>query len=201
MAWICPVLERIFDPYFTTKGPGEGTGLGLSVVQGIVKSHGGAITVRSEPGQGTIFFVFLPGLKDVDTVAPKAFEAPPTGSERILFVDDEQALVDLGKEMLGALGYHVTAKKSSVEALETFRTQPDAFDLVITDMTMPSLNGRELAGELIALRSDTPIILSTGFSDTVNEKQAKEAGIREFVMKPYEISTLAGTIRKALEQG
>ncbi len=194
------VLERIFDPYFTTKGPGEGTGLGLSVVQGIVKSNNGAITVRSEPGHGTAFFVFLPGLEEVDTLDVKALEAPRTGSERILLVDDEEALADLGKEILETLGYQVTAKTSSLEALEIFRAQPDAFDLVITDMTMPSLTGRELAEKIIAIRYDMPIILSTGFSDLVNEKQAKEAGIREFVMKPYEIRTLAGAIRKALEQ-
>ena len=127
-------------------------------------------------------------------------EAPPTGSERILLVDDEEALADLGKEILETLGYQVTAKTSSLEGLEIFGAQPDASDLVITDMTMPSLTGRELSEKIIPLRSDTPIILSTGFSDLVNEKQAKEAGIREFIMKPYEIRTLPGAIRKALEQ-
>jgi PAS domain S-box-containing protein len=195
------IQERIFDPYFTTKGPGEGTGLGLSVVQGIVKSHGGEITVLSEPGKSTIFFVFLPGLEGVDEEDTRVSQAPPTGSERILFVDDEETLVELGLEMLEKLGYRVTARTSSSDALEIFRAQPDAFDLVITDMTMPSLTGKELAEKIIALRPDTPIILSTGFSELVNEKQAKEAGIREFVMKPYEIRTLADVIRKALSSG
>ena len=194
-----PVLDRIFDPYFTTKGPGEGTGLGLSVVQGIVKSHDGAITVRSKPGQGAAFSVFLPVLENVDAEDAQTLQPPPTGSERILFVDDEETLIDLGKEVLGTLGYKVTATTSSVDALEIFRAQPYAFDLVITDMTMPSITGSEFAKEVIALRTDTPIILSTGFSDLVDEKQAKQAGIREFVMKPYEIRTLAGAIRKALE--
>jgi PAS domain S-box-containing protein len=194
------VLQRIFDPYFTTKGPGEGTGLGLSVVQGIVKSHSGAITVRSEPGRGTAFTVYLPGLENVEAEDVKELQAVATGSGRILLVDDEEALVDFGKETLEALGYQVTATTSSLDALESFRAQPDAFDLVITDMTMPFLNGRGLTEKIIALRSDTPIILSTGFSDLLNEEQAKEAGIREFVMKPYEIRTLAGAVRKALEQ-
>ncbi|SPF43037.1 PAS/PAC sensor hybrid histidine kinase (fragment) [Syntrophobacter sp. SbD1] len=194
------VLDRVFDPYFTTKGPGEGTGLGLSVVQGIVKSHNGAITVRSEPRQGTTFSVFLPGIEKADVEVCEAFHIPPAGSERILLVDDEEALVDLGKEILETLGYQVTAMTSSLDALEIFRVQPYAFDLVITDMTMPSLTGRELAKKIIALRSDTPIILSTGFCDLVNEKQSKEAGILEFIMKPYEIRTLACAIRKALEQ-
>ena len=167
------VLERIFDPYFTTKGPGEGTGLGLSVVQGIVKNHNGAITVSSEPGQGTTFSVFLPVLENVDAADAKALQAPPTGSERILLVDDEEALVDLGKEILETLGYQVTATTSSLDALEIFRAQPYAFDLVITDMTMPSLTGRELAKKIIALRSDTPIILSTGFSDLVTKNKPR----------------------------
>jgi len=193
------VLERIFDPYFTTKGPGEGTGLGLSVVQGIVKSHNGAITVKSKPKQGTTFSVFLPVLENVEAEGAKTLQPPLTGSERILLVDDEEALIDLGKEILETLGYQVTATTSSLDALEIFRTRPHAFDLVITDMTMPSLTGSELAREVTALRSDTPIILSTGFSDLVDEKQAKEAGIREYILKPYEIRTLAGAIRKALE--
>ncbi len=194
------VLERIFDPYFTTKGPGEGTGLGLSVVQGIVKSHGGAITVKSESGRGATFFVFLPILEDVDKADAKESDDIPSGSERILLVDDEEALANLGKEILETLGYQVTAKTSSLDALELFRAQPDAFDLVITDMTMPSLTGNKLAEAISAIRPDTPIILSTGFFDLVNEKRARKAGIREFVMKPYEIRTLAGAVRKALEQ-
>lgn len=191
-------MDRIFDPYFTTKGVGEGTGLGLSVVQGIVKSCGGAISVYSEAGRGTSFHVFLPRVEE--EIAPQAREVEvlPTGDERILFVDDERPLVDLGKEMLESLGYSVSVNTNSLEALETFRAQPDAFDLVITDMTMPGLTGKELAKELMSIRSDIPIILCTGFSDLINEKQAEEIGIREFIMKPYVIASLAQTIRKVL---
>jgi PAS domain S-box-containing protein len=194
------VMERIFDPYFTTKEPGEGTGLGLSVVQGIVKSYGGAITVDSKPGKGSTFHVFLPRIEEV--IAPEAgsVELPATGDERILFVDDEKALVDLGEQMLAALGYRVTAKTSSAEALETFRAQPDAFDLVITDMTMPAPTGMELAKELMAIRPDIPIILCTGFRDLVDGKQCKAIGVRELLLKPYLRTDLARTIRKVLDQ-
>ncbi len=193
------VMERIFDPYFTTKKLGEGTGIGLAVVAGIVESHGGAITVYSEPGQGAVFRVFLPRIEEEAPSQPRAAEVLPAGSERILFVDDEVFLVELGGEMLGALGYRVTAKTSSIEALQIFRAQPHSFDLVITDMTMPGLTGKELAKELLSIRSDIPIILNTGFSDLISEKEAREIGIRQVIMKPYVITTLARTIRKVLE--
>lgn len=195
------VLERIFDPYFTTKGPGEGTGLGLSVVQGIVKAHGGAITVWSEPGQGAAFSVFLPLHEDSKAMDAKVSAPLPTGNDRILLVDDEEALVVMCKEMLEMLGYRVTAMTSSLEALDVFRAKPDAFDLVITDMTMPHLTGKELAEKIIACRSDTPIILCTGLCDLISENQAKEAGVREFVAKPYEMRTLVSAIRRALGKG
>jgi two-component system, cell cycle sensor histidine kinase and response regulator CckA len=194
------LMERIFDPYFTTKGLGEGTGLGLAVVQGIVKSCGGVITVYSEPGQGTTFNLFLPKIQCEFSLEAEAAEESALGSERILFVDDEKALVELGKEMLETMGYRVVAKTSSMEALSTFRAQPPAFDLVITDMTMPGLTGAELAQELLAIRSDLPIILCTGFSGLINGPQCKAIGIREFVMKPYVSTSLAKTIRKALQQ-
>jgi two-component system cell cycle sensor histidine kinase/response regulator CckA len=194
------LMERIFDPYFTTKGLGEGTGLGLAVVQGIVKSCGGLITVYSEPGEGTTFNIFLPKIQCEASFEAEAPAEPATGSERILFVDDEKTLVDLGKEMLESLGYDVVAKSSSIEALATFRNQPPAFDLVITDMTMPGLSGAELARELLAIRSDLPIILCTGFSGLINGPQCKAMGIREFVMKPYVSTNLAKTIRRALQQ-
>ena len=193
------VMDRIFDPYFTTKGPGEGTGLGLSVVQGIVKNHGGVMTVSSEPDQGATFSVFLPGLEKTVAEKPRASESPATGSERILFVDDEATLVDMGKVMLETLGYDVTAKTSSLDALQAFRDRPDAFDLVFTDMTMPSLTGRELAREITAIRKDIPVILCTGFSDMMNNEEAREAGVREIVIKPYIMNTLAKTIRNALD--
>ncbi|MBI5594354.1 MAG: PAS domain S-box protein [Deltaproteobacteria bacterium] len=196
------VVERIFEPYFTTKGLGEGTGLGLAVVQGIVKNHGGAIEVYSEPGQGTSFHVFLPMIAKTPAVnaAVEAKEALPIGKERILFVDDEKILADLGQEILESLGYDVVTHTNSLEALETFRIQSGAFDLVITDMTMPGLTGKEFASEILAIRPDIPIILCTGFSVIINEQQAKEAGIREFVMKPYSINSLADTVRKVLDE-
>lgn len=194
------VIERIFDPYFTTKGVGEGTGLGLAVVQGIVKSHGGAITVYSEPGKGTSFQVFLPSIVHEMASEMETKEELPCGKERILFVDDEPMLVELGKKRLQSLGYLVTAVTNSLEALETFRMGPETFDLVITDMTMPGLTGSLLAQQLLAIRPGLPIILCTGFSHLINEQQAREMGIREFVMKPYPIADLARTIRKVLEE-
>jgi len=194
------ILERIFDPYFTTKGPGEGTGMGLAVVQGIVNRHGGMITVNSEIGKGTSFHALFPRIEQEIVPEDMLAEALPTGSERILFIDDEKTLVDLGKGMLESLGYSVTIKTNSLEALETFLAEPDAFDLVITDVTMPAMTGIELAKELMAIRPDIPIILCTGFSELINEKQAKEMGIQEFVMKPFVIGKHAKTIRKVLER-
>jgi PAS domain S-box-containing protein len=191
-------MERIFDPYFTTKGIGEGTGLGLAVVQGIVKSYGGVITVSSRLEKGTTFDVFLPRIEEETLTEKTENGVLPTGSECVLFVDDEGALAELGREMLESLGYNVTAKTSSIEALETFRAQPDAFDLVITDMTMPDLTGRDLAGQLMAIRKDIPIILCTGLGEIMNGNQAREGGIREFVMKPYTITSFAQIIRNVL---
>jgi CheY-like chemotaxis protein len=193
------LIDRIFDPYFTTKGPGEGTGMGLSVVQGIVRGCGGALTVSSEPDVGTTFHIYFPTLQGNIPSEIEAVEGPATGAERILFVDDEKALAELGKEMLETLGYNVTAKTSGLDALEAFRAQPGAFDLVITDMTMPGFTGRELAEKILQIRADIPIILSTGFSALINEEQAKEAGIREFINKPYVITALAKTIREVLD--
>ena len=192
------IKERIFDPYFTTKKVGEGTGMGLAVVQGIIKAHGGAISVYSEPGQGTVFHVLLPRFEGVHVHHAVAVELPSGGTERILFVDDEAMLAELGQELLGSLGYSVTTSLSSREALDLFSTAPDAFDLVITDMTMPGLTGKELAREMLAVRPDLPIILCTGFSEQINEKQAKETGIKEYLMKPYAANSLDKTIRRVL---
>lgn len=197
------ILEKIFDPFFTTKKPGEGTGMGLSVVHGIVMSCRGAITVRSEVGKGTEFQVYFPLL--IDTAGEEGGDAAAPlpiarGSERILFVDDEELLVSLGKEMLTGLGYEVTGCANSPEALQLFRTRPDRFDLVITDMTMPNLTGLELARELFSIRPDLPVILCTGFSETVTPQKAKSLGIREFVMKPVAFDQLAMTIRKTLDR-
>ncbi|MGC9964357.1 MAG: PAS domain S-box protein [Syntrophobacteraceae bacterium] len=194
------VMGRIFDPFFTTKGVGEGTGLGLSVVQGIVKAYDGAITVQSEPGKGATFNVFLPAMKMQASAQGEASEFVHTGSERILFVDDEKALAGLGREMLESLGYTVVAETNSLKALKTFVADPQGFALVITDMTMPNLRGDELARKMIAIRPGMPVILCTGFSELINEKQARELGISEFVMKPYSVADFAAIIRKVLSR-
>ena len=193
------VLERIFDPFFTTKEKGEGTGMGLSVVHGIVKSYGGTITAYSEPGKGSTFNVFLPVTEAKAESEKKKEGTIPKGKERILCIDDEQVLVDLGKQMLESLGYKVTAKTSSVEALKLFKSQPDMFDLIITDMTMPSMTGEELAKEVLAIRPDIRVILCTGFSAKIDKEKAKSIGIRAFVMKPILKQQMAETVREVLD--
>ncbi len=193
-------MQRIFDPYFTTKEKGVGIGMGLSVVHGIVKRHNGAIKVFSRLGEGSTFQVLLPRIEKEIEYEAEALEPLSLGKERILFVDDEKALIDLGKQMLERLGYKVVSRTSSVEALEAFRSDPEKFDLVITDMTMPNMTGDKLAEEIMAIRPDTPIILCTGFSQLITEGQAKKMGIREFVMKPLVMSDLAKTIRKVLDK-
>ena len=193
------VKERIFDPFFTTKGPGKGTGLGLSVVHGIIKSHGGKINCHSVPGKGTTFQVYFPTVEEEPSERPEQFDSIPLGRERILFVDDEAALVDIGKQMLQSLGYHVVARTSSIEALEVFRTQPDQFDLLITDNSMPNMTGVELAKNIKRIRPDMPVILCTGFSETVSEEKVKALSITGFIMKPVIRENMARVIRHALE--
>uniref|UniRef100_C6E018 histidine kinase n=1 Tax=Geobacter sp. (strain M21) TaxID=443144 RepID=C6E018_GEOSM len=192
------VLERIFDPYFTTKPAGEGTGLGLAVVQGIVKNHGGAITVHSEPGKGTCFEVFLPTVISDVLEEVQVREQLLHGSERVLFVDDEESLTVLGKGILEDLGYNVVTSNSSRRAMEMFRADPALFDLVITDLTMPGLTGKAIAKEIHALRPDIPIILCTGYTESFDEKD-REYGIRACLMKPYTSKMLGRTIRMVLE--
>lgn len=192
-------LERIFDPYFTTKPAGEGTGLGLAVVQGIVKNHEGAIIVRTEPGKGSSFHVLLPLAEGEASSEPEAPEQGLHGTERILFVDDEESLTVLGQGMLESFGYSVITSSSSLVALDIFRADPKAFDLVITDLTMPHLTGRGLAKEISALRADIPIILCTGFRESVDERD-QEAGITICLMKPYTMKSLGQTIRQVLNR-
>jgi PAS domain S-box-containing protein len=191
-------LERIFDPYFTTKRVGEGSGLGLAVVHGIVQRHEGAVSVESDPGKGTVFHILFPMVESAPERDGKGLFPMREGSERILFVDDEEALVTLSERMLRSLGYNVTVETNGIEALDLFRAQPDAFDLIITDYTMPHMTGIELAREILRIRPAIPIILCTGFSAGVNAEKAREAGIREFAMKPLIMSTISEAIRKAL---
>jgi len=193
------VLDRIFDPFFTTKETGEGTGMGLSVVHGIVRAINGAITAYSEPGQGSTFKVYLPVIEKRLEPQLSDVEAVPTGNERILFIDDEPALAEIGKQTLETLGYDVTTRTSSIEALELFKTGPDRFDLVITDMTMPNMTGDILAGELMRIRPEILVILCTGYSARVNEQQALAMGIRAFVWKPVMTREIATTVREVLD--
>jgi PAS domain S-box-containing protein len=193
------LLERIFDPYFTTKDINMGTGLGLAVVHGIVKSYGGKIQVSSAPGKGTTFAIFFPRIIDDSEEESEEIMDFPEGHERILFVDDEQMLVDLGREMLGKLSYQVESTTSPMRALEIFRRQPNRFDLVITDMTMPQMTGDVLAVKIMQIRPEIPIILCTGYNESITKKKAKELGIKAFEMKPLVMRKLAGTIRNVLD--
>jgi PAS domain S-box-containing protein len=195
------VLKRIFDPYFTTKAPGKGTGLGLAVVHGIVKSYGGGIGVSSEVGKGSTFDIYFPWENEVGALS-ETEKADPLllgGGERLLFVDDEQAIVEVSREILEHLGYEVVVRTSSVEALELIKKTPDWFDLLVTDMTMPNMTGDRLAKEVLEVRPELPIILCTGFSEHISAERAKALGIREFVLKPLVIRELAQAIRWALD--
>ncbi len=194
------IVDKIFDPFFTTKKQGEGTGLGLSVVHGIVKQHDGYITVESEPGKGSAFTVYLPKVAQRPEVKAVEEESVPTGHERVLYIDDEEALTEMGEGLLGDLGYEVTVRNDSVEALALFTADPGRFDLVVTDQTMPEMTGIELARELMALRPDIPVIIATGFSHTVDTDTAGAAGIRAFLMKPLTKGELARTVRKVLDE-
>jgi PAS domain S-box-containing protein len=194
------IIDRVFDPFFTTKKVGEGTGLGLSVVMGIVKQAGGSITVESSPGEGSTFTVYWPKAGDEGNAEqPFLVEEAPLGRESILFVDDEEALVEMGEEVLADLGYQVHCMNSAKEALALFRLDPSRFDLVLTDQTMPGMTGIELTAELLVIRPDLPVILCTGFSHTVTEESAEAAGIRGFAMKPLTKQEIAKVLRKVLD--
>ncbi len=189
---------KIFDPFFTTKEKEKGTGLGLAVVHGIIEQHKGKITVASEPAQGTVFHIYLPVIEEEQQEEQIIIEDDSGGSERILFVDDEKSIANIMQIILSSLGYKVTVFNSSTEALAAYTKNPDNFDLVITDMTMPEMTGTALAKKLFTLQPNLPVILCTGYSEAIDEKTAKGLGIREFLLKPVDKHTLAKVVRKAL---
>ena len=195
------VMERVFEPYYTTKELGEGTGLGLSVVHGIVKSHGGAITLRSKPGKGATFQVFFPGWeKEVQPEARSNGPGIQGGNELILFLDDEETLARWGKKALERFGYRVVAKTNSREVIEDLRSQPDKFDMVITDQTMPGIAGIELTKEILQIRPDMPVIICTGFAEASMKQRAQDAGARELLVKPLIAREIAEAVRRVLDE-
>ncbi|PKN10160.1 MAG: hypothetical protein CVU70_03420, partial [Deltaproteobacteria bacterium HGW-Deltaproteobacteria-5] len=193
------IQNLIFDPFFTTKRTGEGTGMGLSVVHGIVKSYGGHIRLASKAGEGTTFFIYLPLLHGQATQdsAQKAASAAG-GTERILLIDDQDFMLEMMSRSLSRLGYQVTARESSRDALQLFKSDPLAFDLVITDQTMPFLTGADMAREMLQTRPEIPVILCTGYSSAISPEQAAFIGIREYVMKPVVMGEFTRLIRKVL---
>ncbi|QTA90383.1 response regulator [Desulfonema magnum] len=194
------MTERVFDPYFTTKEQGEGTGLGLAVVHGIVKSHEGAVTVTSNPGKGTVFDVYFPRAEEAEEISkPRSDDRLSRGNESILFVDDDNVLAYMGKKALEHLGYQVESRTNSVDSLNFFRKNPHRFDIVITDLTMPNMTGEKLAGEIMKIRPDIPVILCTGYSEHITKEKAETIGIRKLLIKPLELNDLARTIRDVLE--
>jgi CheY-like chemotaxis protein len=197
-------IDRIFDPFFSTKGQSEGTGLGLSVIHGIVNNHGGAITVESKPGQGSQFKVYLPRLdKCTDGTTSIQSTTIMSGNECILLVDDEEDLIFGTERMLKQLGYKVIARTDPLVALQLFRSAPEKFDLIITDQSMPNMNGTELARELTLIRPDIPVILCTGY-DTVTSNDSEDIGetaefINELALKPLIRGEIANMIRRVLD--
>ncbi len=191
-------MEHIFDPYFTTKEVGKGSGLGLAVVSGIVKRHEGAITVRSEPGKGTAFAIYIPRADARSETTMQVDDLLPRGSERILFVDDESAVTKMGTVLLKNLGYRVTSRTDSVKALEIFRSSPDEFDLIITDYAMPKMTGLDFAREVSLIRPGIAILLCTGFSEKITPDNIKELGIG-LLMKPYDLRQISWMVRKMLD--
>jgi signal transduction histidine kinase len=195
------VLNHIFEPFYTTKGVGKGSGMGLSVVYGIMKRHGGTINVQSRPGEGTIFTAYLPaysGEAHVQAASPEPGH-PGKAKERILLVDDEEYILSSLQRVLKMSGYRVVAVKDGVEALRLFQREPDGFDLIITDLTMPEMTGVELARKVRKIRSGMPVVLSTGFNDSINEQEAHSLGIHELLFKPVDSKELKKIVRRALE--
>ncbi|HBT86926.1 MAG TPA: hybrid sensor histidine kinase/response regulator [Desulfobacter sp.] len=194
------IKNKIFDPYFTTKDKDKGTGLGLAVVYGIVQDHAGDILVDSKVGEGTVFSIYLPLLEQLpETEAEDPTISFQTGLEHILLVDDEKPVAQIEKQMLNRLGYKVTMHTNSQEALECFRANPEAFDLLLTDVTMPGITGDRLAQEVLTIRPDIPVLLCTGFSENIDKRKAEQIGIKGFLMKPVGKSDMARTVRQILD--
>ncbi len=192
------VQRRMFEPFFTTKGQGRGTGMGLSMVYGIVKGYHGVIEVESEVDKGSTFTVLLPQSDAFSAIEEGEASSCPQ-KEHVLFVDDEPAIVEMATAMLEGIGYLVTAFTDSSEALKIFTGNPDGFDLLITDQTMPDMTGIALAKEVLAVRKDMPVIICTGYSETMSSEKAKDAGIREFILKPVTKKEMAQAIRRVLD--
>jgi CheY-like chemotaxis protein len=193
------VIDKVFDPYFTTKEIGKGTGLGLSVVHGIVKECNGNILIHSELRKGTEIHVYIPIIERRATKRPETTGPVIGGTEKILLVDDEEAVLRMEERMLERLGYQVTTRTSSIESLETFKANSEYFDLVVSDMAMPNMNGIQLAQKIKKIKADIPIIISTGFSEQLTDEKCQALGIQGYVMKPVIIRELAETIRNVLD--
>jgi signal transduction histidine kinase/ActR/RegA family two-component response regulator len=194
------ILARIFDPYYTTKEVGKGTGMGLSVVHGIVKSHGGGILVESTLGEGTVFEIYFPALEEMSEKEKEPEGEIKGGSERILFVDDEESMVNLNRERLERLGYQVKSTTRPLQALEWFSADPDGFDVIITDMTMPRMTGDRLTKEILTIRPQMPVIICTGYSERMSEKRAETLGVRKYIEKPIALRNLASALREVLDE-
>ena len=193
--------EKIFDPFFSTKGVGKGTGMGLSTVRGIVNQHNGLIKIASELGKGTTFDLYFPVIEGIEEKSDPTIAALPTGTEKILFLDDEEMLADIWSKMISEYGYQVTTITDSANALKLFKENPAQFDLIISDQTMPELSGKEFFKEVLSIRPKLPTILCTGFSTKITEDEAKQIGIKAFHLKPLDLPTLLQTIRQILDEG
>jgi CheY-like chemotaxis protein/anti-sigma regulatory factor (Ser/Thr protein kinase) len=193
------VMDRIFDPYYTTKEVGKGTGMGLSVIHGIVKSHGGGVRVESKLGEGTLFEIYFPALEKISEEEKKPEGQIKGGSEKILFVDDEESVVKLNHQLLERLGYQVQSTTKPLEALEWFKADPDQFDVIITDMTMPRLTGDRLAAEVLKIRPQMSVIICTGYSERMSTEKAEALGARKYLEKPIDLLNLASSLREVIE--
>lgn len=194
------MIDKIFDPYFTTKDVGKGTGMGLAVVHGIVKDHQGAIHVDSTFGEGAVFHVYLPSTHEIVFQELKLDQKSPRGKENIIFLDDEELIVDIGSSMLQRMGYSVVTETDPLRVLAYVKSHPNDVDLVISDMTMPNLTGDKLAEELLKIRPDIPIIVCTGYSEKMSPEKAKKMGIKHVMMKPVGMKELGNAVRKTLDE-